>query len=60
MAKMKPPRPGGILKQDLIRFLKRFGFREETFLILLACVIGALTGLGSVVFTKLIEWANEF
>jgi len=60
MAKMKPPRPGGILKQDLIRFLKRFGFREETFLILLACVIGALTGLGSVVFTKLIEWAHEF
>jgi CIC family chloride channel protein len=60
MADMKPPRPGGILKQDLIRFLKRFGFREETFLILLACVIGALTGLGSVVFTKLIGWAHEF
>jgi chloride channel protein, CIC family len=60
MAEMKPPRSGGILKQDLIRFLKRFGFREEAFLILLACVIGALTGLGSVGFTKLIELAHEF
>lgn len=60
MATMKPPRTGKIFKQDLVRILKRIGFREETFLILLACVIGALTGLGSVVFTKLIEWAHEF
>lgn len=60
MAEMKSPRAGGILKQDLVRFLRRFGFREEAFLILLACIIGALTGLGSVVFTKLIDWAHEF
>jgi len=60
MANIKPPQPGGRLKQDLVRFLKRLGFREEAFLILLACVIGALTGLGSVGFTKLIELAHEF
>ncbi len=60
MAEMNPSRSGGILKQDFTRFLKRLGFREETFLILLACVIGALTGLGSVGFTKLIGWAHWF
>ncbi|MBN1845571.1 MAG: chloride channel protein, partial [Sedimentisphaerales bacterium] len=54
------PAGGGKLHTKLVRFLKRFGFREEAFLNVLACLIGALTGLGSVAFTKLIDLAHEF
>lgn len=50
---------GGRLKQKLTWFLRRWGFREESFLIILAGVIGILTGLGSAGFTKLIEMARQ-
>jgi CIC family chloride channel protein len=50
----------GLFRQKLIRLLGRLGFREEAFLIILACVIGALTGVASVGFTKLIDWAHHF
>jgi len=51
---------GGKLYQGFVRLLRRFGFHRDAFLNILALVIGALTALGSVGFTKLIEWAREF
>jgi len=51
---------GGTLYRRITRLLRRFGFQAESFLIILAVAIGALTGLGSVVFTKLIELAHGF
>lgn len=53
-------RRGGRLRHQFVRLLKRLGYREETFLVLLACLIGTLTGLGSVGFTKLIHLAHDF
>ncbi|MCP4710944.1 MAG: chloride channel protein [Planctomycetes bacterium] len=49
---------GGQYRRQLVSLLGRLGFREEAFLIVLACVIGALTGVGSVGFTRLIEWVH--
>jgi len=56
----RPLRRGAIFYKSSIRFLKRLGFRRDASLIILAVVIGALTGLGSVAFTKLIELAHDF
>lgn len=39
--------------------LRRLGFSEESFLILMAVVIGGLTGMGSVGFTKLIHYFHR-
>ena len=46
-------------RRFFIRILARLGFREEAYLVVFACVIGALTGAGSVVFTRLIHLAHE-
>nr|MBP8305459.1 chloride channel protein [Phycisphaerae bacterium] len=54
-----PRLSGGWIRLGLIRLLGRFGFREETFVILTACGIGLLTGIGSVGFTKLIDCAHD-
>jgi len=51
---------GGQFRRKLVGLMGRLGFREEAFLVVLACVIGALTGAGSVGFTKLIEWVRRF
>jgi len=51
---------GGKFYQGFGRLLRRFGFRKEASLNILAVMIGALTALGSVAFTKLIDWAREF
>ena len=51
---------GGSLRRQSVRFLRRLGFREEAFLVVLACAIGALTGAGSVGFTKLISLCHQF
>ncbi|MBN2375192.1 MAG: chloride channel protein [Sedimentisphaerales bacterium] len=51
-------RPGQKLRLKVLRFLKRFGFRPEAFLVILGCLIGALTGVGSVGFTRLIEFVH--
>ena len=50
---------GGIFYREMVRFLRRFGFREESLLIVLAVIIGGLTGLGSVGFTKLIDFSHD-
>ncbi len=50
---------GERLRLRAIRLLARLGFGEDAFLIVLACMIGVLTGLGSVGFTKLIEWSHR-
>ena len=50
---------GGQFRRQLVSLLGRLGFREEAFLIVLACAIGALTGAGSVGFTRLIEWVRR-
>ncbi|MBN2212221.1 MAG: chloride channel protein [Sedimentisphaerales bacterium] len=48
----------GRFKHNIKRLLGRLGFRTDSYLVLLACLIGALTGLGSVGFSKLIEWSH--
>ncbi|MCK5272505.1 MAG: chloride channel protein, partial [Sedimentisphaerales bacterium] len=55
----RPLKRGAIFYKSSIRFLKRLGFRRDASLTILAVVIGALTGLGSVAFTKLIELAHD-
>ena len=61
MTQLNRTRPQGErLRLKLIRLLERLGFGEDAFLILLACLIGVLTGLGSVGFTKLIEASHGF
>ncbi|MCK5270284.1 MAG: chloride channel protein [Sedimentisphaerales bacterium] len=55
----RPIERGAVFYKSSIRFLKRLGFRRDASLTILAVVIGALTGLGSVAFTKLIELAHD-
>ena len=50
--------PGGALRRQSIRILRKLGYREDTFLLLLAGLIGLLTGIGSVAFTKLIHFCH--
>ncbi len=50
---------GGKLYRKVDSFLRRLGFREDALLIILAVMIGILTGLGSVGFTWLIDLAHE-
>lgn len=52
------PQGLGRLKYYIIRLSNRLGFRTHSYLVPLACLIGALTGLGSVGFSKLIEWSH--
>ncbi|MBN1766103.1 MAG: chloride channel protein [Sedimentisphaerales bacterium] len=54
-----PRNKAGRLYEEFSRFLKRLGFPKESVLIVLAVAIGALTGLGSVLFTMLIDLAHS-
>ena len=54
-----PARRGMALRRQISRLLVRLGFREEAFLIVLAGIIGILTGVGSVGFTKLIALSHD-
>ena len=56
----RPTRRGGSLRLKFARLLKRMGFGEDAWLIVLGGIIGVLTGVGSVGFTKLIHWSHEF
>lgn len=60
MSKTQAPRKRGArFYLKFVRFLKQLGFQEDAFLIILAVAIGALTGLGSICFTRLIEFFHE-
>ncbi len=56
----RPTNRGGKLRVKFAKLLKRLGFSEDAYLIVLAGVIGILTALGSIVFTKLIHTAHGF
>ena len=60
MAPLSPTKSGGKKRAARTKLFKRLGFGEEAFLIMLACIIGSLTGVGSVAFTFLIEAAHTF
>ena len=49
---------GPHIEQAISSKLRRFGFGEESFLIILAVLIGGLTGLGSVVFIELVYYIH--
>ena len=60
MSKMERPlKRGARFYKSIVRFLKQLGFRQDATLTILAVLIGALTGLGSVIFTKLLGLAHE-
>ena len=60
MSKMERPlKRGARFYKNFVRFLKQLGFRQDATLTILAVLIGALTGLGSVIFTKLLGLAHE-
>ncbi len=52
-------RGGEALRRRLDGLLRRLGFKEDSFLVVLAVVIGALTAVGSVGFTKLIHLCHN-
>lgn len=56
----RPTRRGGSIRLKFARLLKRMGFSEDSWLIVLGGLIGILTGLGSVGFTKLIHLSHDF
>jgi CIC family chloride channel protein len=55
----QPTRRGGSIRLKFGRLLKRMGFGEDAWLIVLGGIIGILTGLGSVGFTKLIHLSHD-
>ncbi|MCC7388002.1 MAG: chloride channel protein [Phycisphaerales bacterium] len=48
------------LPESLSRLLRRLGFRQEWYLVLLASILGTLTGFGAVGFTKTLAAVERF
>lgn len=53
-------RYGALLRHKSTRLIKKLGFRDDSFLIIMALLVGAATGAGSVIFTRLIDLAHDF
>ena len=54
---MKPPAKDEIvrsLRNQLLDFFRRYKLSDQTFLIIVAVIVGFLGGLGSIFFEKLI------
>ncbi len=45
---------------NLLSHLSKYGINEDSMLIMIAMLIGILTGLGSLIFTWLVEFVNDF
>ena len=46
--------------KKLQKFFSKLGFKDDSLLIVIALVIGILTGIGSIIFTWLIDLAHNF
>ena len=60
---MKPSTKDGIvrsLRNQLLAFFRRYKLSDQTFLIIVAVIVGFLGGLGSIFFEKLIELGQHF
>jgi CIC family chloride channel protein len=60
---MNPSSKDGIvrsLRNQLLRFFRRYQLSDQTFLIIVAVIVGFLGGLGSIFFEKLIELGQHF
>src|SRR5579862_3257934 len=52
--------PASRLRTSLTRFLTRFGFRDDSFLVILAVVVGVVTAAAAVGFHELINFIRDF
>ena len=60
---MKPPAKDEIvrsLRNRLLHFFRRYSLSDQTFLIIVAAIVGFLGGLGSIFFEKLIKLGEYF
>ena len=60
---MKPPAKDEIvrsLRNRLLDFFRRYSLSDQTFLIIIAAIVGFLGGLGSIFFEKLIKLGEYF
>ena len=60
---MKPPAKDKIvrsLRNRLLDFFRRYSLSDQTFLIIIAAIVGFLGGLGSIFFEKLIKLGEYF
>jgi CIC family chloride channel protein len=51
--------PGGRLRVLMTRWLHRFGFNDDAFLLLMALIIGTVTGVAAVGFHELINFIRD-
>src|SRR5271163_1310961 len=51
--------PGGRLRVLMTRSLRRFGFNDDAFLLLMAVIIGTITGVAAVGFHELINLIRD-
>ena len=60
---MKPSASGGVvrsLRNRLLGFFRRYQLSDQTFLIIVAVIVGFLGGLGSIFFEWMIEFGQHF